>query len=126
MGDEMKNIKELIFKAVDMARVNIAGQRVAFLYPAEHIIQALLPDMPEEKPDGFVAWHPEKGAEPLTFVSENAGEDAAFYLLIDEDCAGYDFSDASNPDCNETDQMERAKREGWQIRPVKLTFLDKQ
>ncbi len=74
--------------------------------------------------DGYVAWHPDKGIEPLTFVSENAGADAAFYLLIDEDCAGYDFSDASNPDCNETDQMERAKREGWQIRPVRLVFTD--
>ena len=80
--------------------------------------------MEKDKPHGYVAWHPDRGYEAITFVCASAGADSAMALLVDEDCAGFDFSDASDPDCDYDKQIERAKEAGWEIRPVKLTFLD--
>lgn len=57
----------------------------------------------EQKPDGWVAWHPKCGIAVESFVKT---EDQMFRSWIEA--------------CTDV----ALKEEGWRIRPVKIVFLD--
>lgn len=77
-----------------------------------------------DKPDGFIAWHPKEGFHIPSFVYHGAGEFTSWLLLIDDEAGGHDFSDLAQPEYDEDIFIERAKREGWIVVPVKLLRLD--
>lgn len=76
------------------------------------------------KPDGWCAWHPEHGWSIPSMVSYEAGSDSSWLLLIDPDAGGFDFSDLAQPEYNEDKFIERAKNEGWTVKPVKIIEVE--
>lgn len=79
----------------------------------------------DSKPDGWVAWHPERGAR-LNIAGTEATVKAclesyfASQYLPQNEQANFVFQNG--------EVVERARRlmwaDGWRIRPVKLVFLD--
>lgn len=78
----------------------------------------------KQKPDGYIAWHPNEGFCIPTLVARFAKKASSWKLLIDPDCGGYDFCDLACPEYDEDKLIRRAKREGWKVRPIRIIFLD--
>lgn len=64
--------------------------------------------MSTEKPDGWVAWHPDEKFYPAT---DEGG------VFVAEDKEVLDIG-------NNSPHSIRMRKDGWRIRPVKLVFLD--
>lgn len=66
---------------------------------------------------GWVAWHPEKGADPLSFADN---EEEPWSIVVNEGPYGINY------ECLEDYEFAvyEAKKNGWRIRPVKLVFTD--
>jgi hypothetical protein len=64
--------------------------------------------MTDQKPDGYIAWHPEHGHDSAT---EDGG------VFVAESPEQLRLSDNSP-------FSKRLRKDGWRIRPCKIVFLD--
>lgn len=84
--------------------------------------------MSTEKPkaDGYVAWHPEHGADIYTAsaISEEFPRSNLMnkiFKLSDRDTPYDEMIDSSY-----WELWKKLQEDGWRIRPVKLVFLDEE
>ncbi len=80
-----------------------------------------------QQPDGYCAWHPEKGypdrgrgGPDITTLAGSPEESES--LLVNEGPYGRNYEDLADYEFAVMD----AKNKGWRIRPVKLVFLDEE
>lgn len=77
----------------------------------------------DKKPDGFVAWHHEKGFLPEVAKTE----DAAIWWAFCQDVTQADPQGMKyqyDPEKSVEICKKALSKKGWKIRPVKLQFLD--